>query len=79
VFQSLSVPLREALRAAVAETMGSGSMPDADLETLRVSLSKTLQTAAPAEGDTVRDIRYRAMIAAHLDEIFSELRLARRS
>jgi hypothetical protein len=58
--------------------VGRGSVPDADLETLRVSLSQTLQTASPAEGDTLRDIRYRAMIAAHLDEIFSELRLARR-
>jgi hypothetical protein len=54
------------------------TVPDVDLATLRAYLSELLQNASLAEMPPVSDIRYRAMIAAQLDEIFSELRPARR-
>jgi hypothetical protein len=76
--QFISNSLREALRAAVQEAISSGPVDDASLETLRRSLERTLQTTTSSPVPTVTDIRYRAMIAALLDEIFTEIRAARR-
>lgn len=75
---TLPTALRAALKIAIQEAIEAAPADEARIDAIRTSFTDALQTILPPDGAGVRDLHYRAAIAAQLDGIFAEIRTARR-
>ncbi|EHM01217.1 hypothetical protein HMPREF9946_02178 [Acetobacteraceae bacterium AT-5844] len=69
-----STALREALRRAIREQLGTSPVDDAKLEELRQSLLYVLRATPALPGAMAADQQNRAQVATELDSVLNEFR-----